>query len=410
MKKAMKVIVLNTHYNGLSIIQELGSRGIECVAMDTKRTIGTYSRYAKYVRCPDPNESEGDFIEFLYEYCDSIKEKPLLIPTNDEWAIALSKHKKRMKKVSVPLVTNYETMELITNKEKFYKIGEKEGYLTPKTWKRDEVLKLDAVNFPIISKPNVRRMPGESSENSELRKHMNRLRFNEIKNNKELTLFLEKESKFLKNLIFQENVRGNSSSMYTVGIYVDFNGTIKGIFTGKKVRGYPADSGDCIVGENYKLPSYVIENTKRIVKDLNYTGIAEFEYKKDAVTSEYKLIEINPRSWSWIGITPYTGVNIPMMAYHDALGKQIEYTDNSKETDRVRYLKVLEDFLNIKIRYRKDFPSWAMTKKERKAESEKYDKTIYAEFHKKDYLVSLISIYTQFKSLIVYLLKNSRKE
>ena len=46
-----------------------------------------------------------------------------------------------------------------------------------------------------------------------------------------------------------------------------------------------------------------------IVKDLNYSGIAEFEYKKDLSTGRYRLIEVNPRSWSWIGITPACGVS-----------------------------------------------------------------------------------------------------
>ncbi|WP_269848919.1 hypothetical protein [Methanosarcina horonobensis] len=68
--------------------------------------------------------------------------------------------------------------------------------------------------------------------------------------------------------------------MYTVGIYSNRHSEILGLFTGHKVRGYPAESGDCIIGECVKVPEYIIENTKRIVKELKYSGIAEFEYKK----------------------------------------------------------------------------------------------------------------------------------
>ena len=76
--RTQKAIVFNCHYNGLSIIQELGQHGVKCIAMDAVRSIGTYSRYAEYQKCPDPTESESAFIEFLYSYCAREKEKPVV--------------------------------------------------------------------------------------------------------------------------------------------------------------------------------------------------------------------------------------------------------------------------------------------------------------------------------------------
>lgn len=92
----------------------------------------------------------------------------------------------------------------------------------------------------------------------------------------------------------------NPDERYTVGIYTDEDHCVKAVFTGRKVRRFPADIGDNIVGESCTVPETNIGNSIRIVEELQYSGIAEFEYKKDAVTGEYKLIEINPRSWSWI--------------------------------------------------------------------------------------------------------------
>lgn len=38
------------------------------------------------------------------------------------------------------------------------------------------------------------------------------------------------------------------------------------------------------------------------VKALNYTGVCEVEYLKDPGDGQYKLIEINARTWLWVGL------------------------------------------------------------------------------------------------------------
>ncbi|RZB29723.1 MAG: hypothetical protein SRB1_02003 [Desulfobacteraceae bacterium Eth-SRB1] len=180
--------------------------------------------------------------------------------------------------------------------------------------------------------------------------------------------------------------------MFTIGIYANRRSEVLGFFTGRKVRGYPAEYGDCIVGENYKVPNDLIENTFRIVKELNYSGIAEFEYKQDGRTKEFKLIEINPRAWSWIGITPYCGVNLPLIAYKDMVGiKNGPVNPRNDESGSVKYVKIYQDFANCLFRYKRTFPAWNMSYAKWK-ESILAEKVIYAELHRKDLLVSLVSI------------------
>ena len=52
------------------------------------------------------------------------------------------------------------------------------------------------------------------------------------------------------------------------------------MFTGRKICGYPPDVGYCIVGQVESVPTDLKELTNNIYKEINYHGIAEFEFKQ----------------------------------------------------------------------------------------------------------------------------------
>ena len=59
--------------------------------------------------------------------------------------------------------------------------------------------------------------------------------------------------------------------MFTIGVYADRNSDVRAVFSGRKVRGYPVEFGDCIAGESYWVEE-LVEISKRL---LNYWGIQE---------------------------------------------------------------------------------------------------------------------------------------
>jgi len=395
-----KAIVFNCNFNGLAIIQELGKLGVECIAMDATRSIGTYSKFAKYVKVPNPSVDEAGFIDALYKYCEKEKLKPLLIPTNDDWATAISKNKNYLSKVSNPLVADWFVVEKLIRKSVFYKLGEENNYLTPKTWSFANLKKEQNIPFPIIIKPEYRRISKSKEEKKE--KIPDELRLTIIHSQSELDNFIHQYNNILSAMIFQEYISGMSDKMFTIGIYANKEHEILGIFSGKKVRGYPAEYGDWVVGENYLVPEDLIILVKRIVKELGYFGIAEFEFKYDALRNKYYLIEINPRSWSWIGITKYLGYGLPTIAYYDIIyNKQLTNDSTRTETGTVRYLKLLDDMHNCVSLYKKDYKPWNYGFFKWFI-SHRGKKTIYADFSCWDLMVSLRTIYRKILQILKY--------
>jgi D-aspartate ligase len=392
-----KAIIFNTSYNGLSIIQELSLQGVKCIAMDCKLSVGRFTKYAQFKKCPNPIINETGFIDFLYDICQKEELKPILIPTNDEWALITAKYKNKLSEVSIPCVSSYETVSTLLEKDTFYKIGKEKGYMTPLTWDFEDLNNLDLNNFPIIAKPKYKTVPNENNLN--INKQLRAKRLVILESREELKKFVGDNQTLLPHLVFQEYIRGNSSTMFTVGIYANSNSEVKAVFTGRKVRGYPADIGDNILGEAHDVPANLISNMENIVKDFKYTGIAEFEYKLDEETNEYKLIEINPRAWSWIGITPYCGVNIPFIAYQSLIGNEEGVQFNKVSTGSVKYVKIYQDFVNCMIRYKFNYKPWHMSYRNWRKSLEA-DTLIKAETHRKDLLVSLFSLVYLFGKLI----------
>jgi predicted ATP-grasp superfamily ATP-dependent carboligase len=139
--------------------------------------------------------------------------------------------------------------------------------------------------------------------------------------------------------------------MYTVGVYADQDSDVLGLFSGRKVRGKNPVFGDCVVGQAEEVPRSVIEESLRLVHRLRYTGVAEVEYKKDARNGRFRLIELNPRSWSWVGITPYCGVNLPLIAYDDMVRNRKRRLVSRAPTGSVKWALLMEDFRNCLLSY-----------------------------------------------------------
>lgn len=396
-KNINSALVFNCNYNGLSIIQDLGRHGVPVFALDSSRSVGTFSRYAtKFLHCPNPLDDEQGFIDILLKIGKSFEKPPVLFPTNDHWAMAIAKHKNLLEEFYIPCVAEWPTVSMLVHKEDFYPWALDRGYPVPRIFKTSELLDGSESIFPIIAKPKYRRIPvqGSNGINLDTIKRLDEKRMVILYSKDDLIKFISINKEIIPHLLFQEYVHGYADRMYTIGIYANRNHEILGIFTGRKVRGFPPDIGDCIVGQSEEVPAELVEMVKKFVKDSKYHGIAEFEFKKDSRSGEFRFIEVNPRSWSWIGITPACGVSLPMIAYSDLTDeKNISCKYSKAYTGEVKYIKLVQDFKNCMYSNKKaGFSEYHMTFKQwRKSLNAK--KKIYAEFCWDDPKIGLYSLF-----------------
>ena len=88
----------------------------------------------------------------------------------------------------------------------------------------------------------------------------------------------------------------------------------------RRTRQHPIDFGrSSTFVETIEQPE-VEAPAARFLSSLDFTGVVEVEFKHDAREGRSKLLDVNGRLWTWIGLGALAGVDFPYLAWRQALG------------------------------------------------------------------------------------------
>lgn len=130
------------------------------------------------------------------------------------------------------------------------------------------------------------------------------------------TTLLTHDSEFL----IQEYIPGMDDAHHGFHAHIDRNGGVRAVFTSHNVRVYPPHAGGGCCMESSDNPALEALGLD-ILKRIGFRGLANMDFKRHAVTGEYKLLEINPRLSQAHLLSTRCGVNMPWQAYLDACGR-----------------------------------------------------------------------------------------
>lgn len=355
------VFVIGADLQGLTIAQTLGRRGVACWSCNPERIIGTVSRYVRYWRVPDPQRDEAGMIARVLELAERVGGRPVLIPTHDHFAQALARNRGRLDNAAIVCAAPAEVVEMLVDKSKFRQWAQEHELSCPKAVPATKFAANGALSFPVVATPKHLRFSDSARLQLPPEAALYALRFTLIENEAEWQDYGRRHADLLPHIQVQEFVRGTSADGLGIGIYADGKSEIQGLFAGRKLRGWPAQYGEALAVQSERVPESVLAEVERVVRALGYTGIAEFEYKRDAETGAYRLLEINARCWWWMGITTASPANIPWIAYQDLIGRPTARVWHNGPTGEIKYVYLLKDFANVILRYRWDHPAWVMS-------------------------------------------------
>ena len=319
-------IILEGHVQGLSNTRSLGEKGIPVYVVDKNDCIARYSKYCKkFFRSPDFIKDE--FADFLIDLAEKENIRDwVLIPSNDHAVYTISKHKEKLEQYYKVITPGLDIIDRIYDKLQLVNLAKQNNIPVPVTQNfqsvDDPVSK--ELKFPVLTKGR----NGLSFYKAVGKKAF--LAENEKKLREQLKL-IDKNYEVSKSFT-QELIPFNGKNKTISFTAFCDKGEIKAHWTGVKLREHPIQFGTA----TFTKSTYVEEckqHSEKLLKALNYTGVCEVEYIKDPVSGEYKLIEINPRTWLWVGLAKACGVDYAKMIYNYTNGLKNQFP-NKYDTNR----------------------------------------------------------------------------
>lgn len=299
-------IVLEGHVQGLSNVRSLGELGVPVFVVDQNKCLAQHSKYCtSFFICP-PFKSD-EFTVFLIDLAkkESIQGW-LLLASNDHIVEQLSKNREELSLYYKILVPNPYDLERIIDKRLLMQVARNCGVPIPKTFGVNDISESCSSRFPLLVK-------GSQGLSFYKKTHKKAIQVND---QEELTATLDKLKLVLSpsDYMVQELIESREEDRVISFTCFSEEGVIKAFWMGRKIREHPVQYGTATLAESIFEES-IIPVATRLVQHLSYTGICEIEFLRDKRDNQYKLIEINPRTWLWVGLAKECGVDFAKIAY-----------------------------------------------------------------------------------------------
>jgi len=334
MSETTGALVIGGNLNGLSIARSLGRRGVPVwVVTPPNIKLASYSRYTRRT-LPWPNGDGEVQAAYLLELAERYQlNRWVLFPTSDESAALLSKFHallSRRFRVSTPV---WDVLRWAYDKRLTYKLAAEQQVDCPHTIYPASEADLEGASgaLPGILKPAT---------------HATTNRFTADKawpvDSREELLVRYRQARELippDLILVQERIPGGGESQFSYAALCCDGQPIASL-TARRTRQYPIDFGhSSSFVETLDVPE-IVAPSRRLLAAIRYTGLVEVEYKFDARNGRYKLLDINPRLWTWATLGARAGIDFPYLLWQMLLGLPVQ--EKAGRTD-VRWVRMITD-------------------------------------------------------------------
>jgi D-aspartate ligase len=310
-------IVVGGDYQGLGIIRSLGRHGIPTCVIDDERSIGRFSRYATYHRHVGDLREDAAAVDATLETAERLGlDGWVLYPTRDEHVGAFSLERERLSRVLRVATPSWESVRWAYDKRDTYELAGRLEIPTPRSWRVDGVAGLDAVDGepPWAIKPAIKDHfvyeTKAKAWRADSREELHRLvtRATEIVGAGEV--------------IVQELVPGGGESQLAYCAFFRAGEPVASMVVERR-RQHPPEFGRASTYVRTIESSSVEELACRFLREIDYYGLVELEFKVDPRNGLPKLLDVNARTWGYHTLGACAGVDFPYLLYRDQIGADV---------------------------------------------------------------------------------------
>ncbi|HEY0219455.1 MAG TPA: ATP-grasp domain-containing protein [Afipia sp.] len=289
------VVILGGAHNALSLARSFGRRNIPVVLVTDDHPLPSFSRYVR--RCLGwPGATSPDAASWLVSLAAQRDfQNWLLLPCADNEVRLVAENQNLLRTAFQVTGTPWSELQHLCNKQLLVHAAQKAGIASPKSYdvnSAEDAARAE-MTFPVVLKPAMR---------------MARNAFTSAKawraETRDELIALYRSATTLQGqdgIVVQEYIPGGGEAQFSYAGLWSHNAPVAEL-AARRTRQYPVEFGYTSTFVEIVDNEDVMRLGRQLLSSLGFDGLVEVEFKYDARSSEYKILDVNPRSWSWLSL------------------------------------------------------------------------------------------------------------
>lgn len=291
----------------LAVVRSLGASGYEVhVTSLGGRSLAGASRFCASDRAmPDPMVDAAGYADAVAVLLETL-DIDVLIPMTDVAAVALLPLRSRCPDTVIPF-PEQAAWENASDKRRLLELAKGLGVPVPNQVvieRRDDDARpaiewATGQGFPIVLKPHCSAVVDGRA--------VRKLGVSLAASAEEMQSKLASLPEIAFPVLVQQRIQGPGVG----GFFLASHGEAIASFAHRRLREKPPTGGVSVLRESVAMAEQVLEHSTALLRELDWSGVAMVEFKQDATTGTYYLMEINGRFWGSLQLAIDAGVDFP---------------------------------------------------------------------------------------------------
>jgi predicted ATP-grasp superfamily ATP-dependent carboligase len=309
-------VVLGGAHGSLAIARSLGRRGVPVWFITADNPLPELSRYVeRSLAWPGPRGDSA--MRFLIDVGHRYGlDGWVLFAGSDEDMRFVAQNHSTLSNVFTLTTPTWDRARWAYDKRRMHARAAELGIAHPLTFYpqgRDDLAGLP-LPFPVILKPSVHESRNAFVDSKAWRVDAAAELFRRYDEAKSLV--------GAGSVMIQELIPGDGRSQFSYAALWD-RGRPVGALVAQRRRQYPVQFGfTSTFVETVEVPEIEAAAT-RFLASLDFTGLVEVEFKYDARVDAYKMLDVNARAWTWLGLGAAAGIDFPALQWRLAVGDTV---------------------------------------------------------------------------------------
>jgi len=322
----VRILVTNSSYwNALAVVRALGRAGHSVFVAGprsasrlARQGVATWSRYsAKKLYYTDPAHDAEQYASDIVEILQS-ESIDVLCPIGIKEVLATLRSEDTIRPLVAIPFGSYEAVSEANDKSHVMRAAAEAGVPTPQTEHVEGIEGLRAlqVDSPTVVKTCI----GAASQGVWMVPDPERWpqTLTQISEKLEKTEAAERLYLDAERFVVQELIPGR---VHDVCLLAD-HGEVKALLTQERIKTVSLSGGAGLMNVTTREPE-IAEYARRLVRHLQYHGLAQVEFIRDSRDGSYRLLEINAKYWGTLALSVAAGIDFPGLAVQLAIGRPV---------------------------------------------------------------------------------------